>query len=123
MAFTENMQTRTSISGAAISQFTFVAGPASDGQIDPCGDGARACGVALTAATGAGQAVTVAYDGRVTVKAAGNITRGAAVASDSAGEAVAAASGDVILGYALEAAVDNQIITVELSRAETEVAA
>jgi len=123
MAFTENMQTRTSISGAAISQFTFVAGPASDGQIDPCGAGARACGVALNAAAAAGQAVTVAYDGRVTVKAAGTITRGAAVASDASGEAVAAASGDVILGYALEAAVDNQIITVELSRAETEVAA
>lgn len=35
MAFTENMATRTSISGAAISQFTFVAGPASDGQINP----------------------------------------------------------------------------------------
>ena len=75
-----------------------------------------------TADTGVGT-ITVAYDGRVTVKAAGNITRGAAVASDSAGEAVAAASGDVILGYALEAGVDNQIITVELSRAETEVAA
>ena len=118
MAFTERMATRTSISGAAIAQFTFVAGPASDGQIDPCGDGARACGVALTSAAGAGEAVTVAYDGRVTVKAAGNITRGAAVASDSAGEAVAAASGDIILGYALEAGVDNQIITVELSRAD-----
>jgi hypothetical protein len=118
MAFTERMATRTSISGAAIAQFTFVAGPASDGQIDPCGDGARACGVALTSAAGAGEAVTVAYDGRVTVKAAGNITRGAAVASDASGEAVAAASGDIILGYALEAGVDNQIITVELSRAD-----
>ena len=54
----------------------------------------------------------------MTVKAAGTITRGGAVASDASGEAVAAASGDIILGYALEAAVDNQIITVELSRAE-----
>lgn len=119
MAFTERMATRTYTSGAAIAQFTFVAGPASDGQIDPCGDGARACGVALTSAAAAGEAVTVAYDGRVTVKAAGNITRGAAVASDANGEAVAAASTDIILGYALEAGVDNQIITVELSRAET----
>jgi len=119
MAFTENMSTRTYISGAAIAQFTFVAGPASDGQIDPCGDGARAVGVALMAAAGAGEAVTVAYDGRVTVKAAGTIARGGAVASDASGEAVAAASTDVILGYALEAGVDNQIITVELSRAET----
>jgi len=119
MAFTEDMATRTYISGAALTQFTFVAGPASDGQIDPCGDGARAIGVVLQSAAAAGQAVTVAYDGRVTVKAAGNITRGAAVASDAAGEAVAAASTDIILGYALEAGVDNQIITVELSRAET----
>lgn len=119
MAFTERMATRTYTSGAAIAQFTFVAGPASDGQIDPCGDGARACGVALTSAAGAGEAVTVAYDGRVTVKAAGTISRGAAVASDANGEAVAAASTDIILGYALEAGVDNQIITVELSRAET----
>lgn len=119
MAFTEKMATRTYTSGAAIAQFTFVAGPASDGQIDPCGDGARAVGVALTAAAGAGEAVTVAYDGRVTVKAAGTIARGAAVASDASGEAVTAASTDIILGYALEAGVDNQIIAVELSRAET----
>lgn len=119
MAFTENMSTRTYISGAAIAQFTFVAGPASDGQIDPCGAGDRAVGVALMAATAAGQPVTVAYDGRVTVKAAGTITRGAAVTSDASGEVVAAASTDIILGYALEAGVDNQIITVELSRAET----
>ena len=119
MAFTEKMATRTYTSGAAIAQFTFVAGPASDGQIDPCGDGARAAGVALTAAAGAGEAVTVAYDGRVTVKAAGTIARGGAVASDANGEAVAAASTDIILGYALEAGVDNQIITIELSRAET----
>lgn len=119
MAYTENMATRTSISGAAISQFTFVAGPASDGQIDPCGAGDRAAGVALSAASAAGQAVTVAYDGRVMVKAAGTIARGGAVASDANGEAVAAASTDIILGYALEAAVDNQIFTVELSRAET----
>lgn len=119
MAFTENMQTRTYISGAALTQFTFVAGPASDGQIDPCGDGARACGVVLGSAAGAGEAVTVAYDGRVTVKAGGNITRGGAVASDASGKAVAAATDDVILGYALEAGANNQIITVELSRAET----
>jgi len=119
MAFTEKMSTRTYISGAAIAQFTFVAGPASDGQIDPCGAGDRAVGVALMAAAAAGEPVTVAYDGRVTVKAAGTITRGAAVTSDASGEAVAAASTDIILGYALEAGVDNQIITVELSRAET----
>lgn len=122
MAFTERMATRTYTSGSAVAQFTFVS-LAADGQVDNTSANARTDGVALMAAAGAGEAITVAYDGRVTVKAAGNITRGAAVASDSAGEAVAAAAGDIILGYALEAGVDNQIITVELSRAETEVAA
>ena len=103
MAFNERIETRTYISGSAVTQFRFVT-LAADGQVDH---------------TGAGQAVTVAYDGRVTVKAAGTIARGGAVASDANGEAVAAASTDIILGYALEAGVDNQIITVELSRAET----
>jgi hypothetical protein len=115
MAFTENMATRTYVSGSAITQFRFVT-LASDGQVDHTGDGVRADGVALMPASGAGTAITVAYDGRVTVEAEGTINRGAAVASDAAGKAVAAASGDVILGTALEAAADGQIITIEIRR-------
>jgi len=119
MAFSENIQTRTYISGQALAnQFIFVT-LAADGQVDPTGDGLRADGVLLNTAVGAGEAVTVAYDGRVTVRAGGNINRGGAVASSATGEAVAAATDDIILGYALEAAVDNQVITVELSRAGT----
>lgn len=120
MAFTERLATRTMISGAALTQFTFVVGPASDGQIDPVSTaGTRASGVVLQSAAGAGEAVTVAYDGRVTVLAAGTIAVGAAVASNNAGRAVAATTGQVILGYAQEAGVAGQIITVNLSRAET----
>ena len=120
MAFTENMSTRTMISGAALTQFTFVVGPASDGQIDPVGTaGARASGVVLQSAAAAGEAVTVAYDGRVTVLAAGTIARGGAVSSNNAGRAIAATTGHVILGYAEEAAVTGQVITVTLARAET----
>ena len=70
------------------------------------------------AATGAGEAITVAYDGRVTVQAGGTITRGAAVAVGTSGKAKAAASTNVIVGFALEAGVDGQIITIELSRAD-----
>jgi hypothetical protein len=115
MAFTERMATRTYISGSAVTQFRFVT-LASDGQVDHTGDGLRADGVALMAASGAGTAITVAYDGRVTVEAEGSISRGAAVASDASGKAVAAGTGDIILGTALEAAADGQIITVEIRR-------
>jgi hypothetical protein len=120
MAYTERLATRTYISGAALTQFTFVVGPASDGQIDPVGTaGVRATGVALQSTTGAGQAVTVAYDGRVTVLAAGTIAAGAAVASNNAGRAVAATTGQIILGYAQEAGVSGQVITIDLARGET----
>jgi len=120
MAFYEDVKARTYISGEAIPQFAFVVGPASDGQIDVAAAGGRAIGVALQAATAAGQAIAVAFDGRVMAKAAGPIALGEAIASDANGEAVAATTGDVIVGYALEAAVDNQIFTLELSRAEIE---
>ena len=117
MAFTERLATRTYISGSAVAQFTFVS-LAADGQVDNTSANARTDGVALAAATGAGQALTVAYDGRVTVQAGGTIARGAAVAVGTAGKAKTAASTNVIVGYALEAGVDGQIITVELSRAD-----
>ena len=104
MAFTERMQTRTYISGSAVAQFTFVS-LAADGQVDNTAANARTDGVALAAATGAGEAIAVAYDGRVTVVtgAAGGIARGDAVAVDAAGKAKKAASTNVIVGYALEA--------------------
>ena len=122
MAFTERLATRTYVSGSAITQFRFVT-LASDGQVDHTGDGVRADGVALMAAAGAGEAITVAYDGRVTVEAEGTINRGAAVASDASGKAVAAAAGDIILGTALEAAADGQIITIDIRRDGTAVPA
>lgn len=117
MAFTERLATRTYISGSAVAQFTFVS-LASDGQVDNTSANARTDGVALAAAAGANEALTVAYDGRVTVKAGGTISKGAAVAVGTAGKAKAAASTNVIVGYALEDGVDGQIITVELSRAD-----
>lgn len=115
MAYNERLATRTSISGQALSQFRFVT-MAADGQVDPTGAGARADGVVLTSAAGANEAVTVAYDGRVMISAGGTISRGAAVASNASGQAVAATTGNIILGTALEAAVSGQIITIELRR-------
>lgn len=117
MAFTENMATRTYTSGSAIVQFTFVS-LAADGQVDNTSANARTDGVALMAASGAGEAITVAYDGRVTVKAGGTISRGDAIAVGTSGQAKTAALTNVIVGYALEAGVSGQIITIELSRAD-----
>lgn len=115
MAFNERIATRTYTSGSAVSQFRFVT-LAADGLVDHAGAGLRADGVALMAAAGAGEAITVAYDGRVMVEAEGTIAKGGAVATDASGKAVAAALGNIILGTALEAAADGQIITVEIRR-------
>ncbi len=120
MAYFEDMKARTFEAGQALAtQFIFVV-QAADGQVDPVGtSGVRADGVLLTTATAAGQAVTVAYDGRVNVLAGGSISRGGAVSSTNAGKAQAATSGHIILGYAEEDAANNDIITVRLVRAET----
>jgi hypothetical protein len=48
------------------------------------------------------------------VEAGGTIAAGAAVQTDANGDALTAATGDVVLGYALEAGVDGQIIAIEL---------
>lgn len=117
MAFTERMATRTYISGSAVAQFTFVT-LAADGQVDNTSANARTDGVALQAASGANEAIAVAYDGRVTVVAGGTIARGDAIAVGTSGKAKTAASTNVIVGYALEAGVNGQIITIELSRAD-----
>lgn len=119
MAFNEDLKNYTYRAGVALpTQFIFVT-RAADGQVDPTGAGLRADGVLLTTATAVDEAVTVAYDGRVMALAGGTIARGAAVASNATGRAVAATTGNVILGYATEAAVINQIFTVELNRAGT----
>jgi hypothetical protein len=119
MAFTENMQTRSYVAGSDLSakQFRFVS-LAADGAVDATTDGAAAAGVLLNNPAAAG-AAGVAYDGRVTVVCGGTVTRGGAVASDSAGEAVDATTDDVILGYALETGADGQVITIELARGNT----
>ena len=48
------------------------------------------------------------------VESGGVIAAGAAVQADADGNALTAAAGDVVMGYALEAAVDGQIMAIEL---------
>lgn len=93
-------------------QYHFVT-MASDGQVDPTGAGAAADGVLQNAPSAVGRAAAVAVQGRLKVLAGGTITNGANVASNAAGKVVAASTGNIILGKALEAGVDGQYITID----------
>lgn len=115
MATMNSVETRSMIAGSDLSssQFFFVS-LAADGEVDATGDGAEAFGVLLNEPA-AGEAATVAVKGRVLVEAGGTVTRGGDVASDANGNAVDATTGDIILGKALEAGVDGQIIAIEFN--------
>jgi hypothetical protein len=91
--------------GSVVSQHRFVT-LASDGQVDHTGAGAQADGVSQDdGGTAAGRAVGLMLLGGITkVEAGAAVTRGAEVASDASGRAVAAVTGDRILGRAWEAA-------------------
>lgn len=115
MAVMQSRDNRTFIAGEDLSaaQFRFVT-LESDGKVDLANSaGENAVGVCIVGGP-AEAAVTVTVTGKVMVQAGGNINPGAAVATNNAGRAVAAAAGNVIMGYALEAAVNNQIIAIEL---------
>ncbi len=115
MAVMQSRDNRTFIAGEDLSsaQFKFVT-LESDGQVDLADSaGENAIGVCLAGAA-AGNAVTVCVSGSVMVTSGGTIAAGAAVQTDAAGDALTAATGDVILGYAREAAVDGQIIEIEM---------
>ena len=115
MAVMQSRDTRTFIAGEDLSsaQFKFVT-LESDGQVDLADSaGENAIGVLLNQPT-AGKAATVAVSGKVMVTSGGTIAAGAQIQTDASGDALTAASGDVVLGYALEAAVDGQVFAIEL---------
>ena len=115
MAVIQTRDTRTVIAGEDLSaaQFKFVT-LESDGQVDLADSAGENCiGVCLVGGT-AGAAVTVAISGKVMVEAGDTVAAGAAVQTDANGDAITAASGDYVMGYALEAGVDGQIIAIEL---------
>ena len=92
-------------------QYFFVS-VSSDGQIDPTGNGGAAAGVLQNDPSAAGRAATVCIGGVTKVSVGATVAAGAAIASDAAGECVPAASGDAILGTALEAGTDGTIISI-----------
>lgn len=116
MATYDNQLCITREAGADLSsnQYFFVS-VSADGQVDATGDGAYAIGVLQNKPAAAGRAAEIAVAGITKVICGGTVTRGGAVASDSAGEAVNAAANDVILGEALETGADGSIISILLA--------
>ena len=116
MAVMQSRDTRTFEAGEDLSaaQFHFVTLEA-DGQVDLAdAAGENAIGVLLNAPAAVGRAATVCVSGKVMVEAGAAVTAGDALQTNAAGEAITAASGDYVLGYALEDGVDGQIIAMEM---------
>jgi hypothetical protein len=114
MAVMSSRDNRTEIAGAGgTTQFKFVTLDAGGAVTTAGAAGEQAYGVCLVGAA-VGNATTICVSGKVTVTAGGTIAAGAAIQTDAAGDALTAASGDVVMGYAKEAGVDGQIIAIEL---------
>lgn len=119
MATQGNQIRQTFVAGADLSdkQYTFVTcnGVAADGEnrsvVSPSAGG-KVDGVVINnpAAT---HAATVVVFGRTKVKAAGTIAAGAEVQTNGSGRVVTATGTNVRVGKALEAAVANQVITID----------
>ena len=115
MATMQSRDTRTFVAGEDLSaaQFKFVT-LESDGQVDLADTAGENCIGVLLVEGEAARAVTVIMTGSVMVEAGGTVTNGGPVATDATGRAVDATTGDIIMGYAREAGVVNQVIEIEL---------
>ena len=116
MAFEESVESITREAAADLSakQYFFMSID-SNGRINSTGAGLQADGVLQNDPAALGRAGTLGFDGVSKVVAAAAIAKGALVASDASGKAVTAATGNRVLGIALEAATaNNDIIAVNL---------
>ena len=114
MAVMQSRDNRTEIAGTGgTTQFKFVTLDAGGAVTTAGAAGEQAYGVCLVGAL-VGNATTICVSGKVMVTAGGTIAAGDAVQTDAAGDALTAAAGDVVMGYAKEAGVDGQIIAIEL---------
>ena len=116
MSYQERTLFRSYSTSSPMGQYEFASQPDASGRVGRAGAGARSVGVAVQAATAANQTIAVAYDGRVKVIAGGTIAAGAAVMSNASGRAITWTATNTVLGYATEAAVVGQVITIQLAR-------
>ena len=119
MAYFINTGSQTYLSSAAVPQFRFVTVASGTGKATTTGAGAAADAVSMTATSATDQVFTGQVDGLAQVESSATIAIGANIASTANGRAVTAATGNVILGKAREAAVAGQIMVVEINRAGT----
>lgn len=115
MAVTESRETRTLIAGEDLSshQFRFVT-LESDGEVDKADSAGERCFGIVENDPAAGGEATVVVAGKTRIVCGGTVAAGAQIQTDASGEAITAASGDVSMGYAMEAGVDGQVIAMEL---------
>lgn len=119
MATVGGNQTReTYIAGADLSakQWTFVIMNTTDRTVVNATDGQAADGVLINTPE-SGKAATVVTAGRVMVEVGtGGLTAGDLVASDANGEAITAATADIVVGKALETAAAGTRTTIDFFR-------
>lgn len=118
MATQGNQIHQTFVATAVLPQYTFVTatGTSNDGATPAVGATAangKADGVLINAPIRANTAATVVTFGRTKVVAGGAIAAGAEIQVGANGRAVAATGTNIRVGKALEAGVNNQIITVD----------
>jgi hypothetical protein len=118
MAFKENQSCISLEASGDLSsnQFYFVDVDTS-GQAAVAGDGADAVGVLQNDPDTQGHAATVAIEGVSRVSCGGSVTAGDDISSDTNGQGVTSASGDVVLGKALEDASGADSVIAVLLRA------
>lgn len=110
MAYTESKISVTMEAGQDLSDHQYrLVSLASDGQVDPTGAGASAVGVLMNDPSSAGRAAEVAIGGVVPVEFGGSVAIGADLASDANGKAVAATTGDQVIGVATESGGDGTV--------------
>ena len=117
---TQGAQIReTYVAGADLSEAQFRFVTAGETGVTLTGAGEAADGVVINDPAN-GAAATVVVFGRVIVEAAGNITAGDEVTSNATGGAVAATTGDIVLGKALEDGVNGQLISIDFYKGGNE---
>lgn len=115
MAYQQSLQTRTKIVNADMTTKQYFIMKASSTKMALCTAGVQPIGVLQDTPAADGRPGCLGFDGVSKVVAGGAITAGDYVASDSAGKAVTAVSGDFPLGIAETAATtDGDVISVSL---------
>lgn len=118
MATFGNQIRESMIAGADLTsaQFTFVKMNTSDRTVVAAGDGEEAFGVLLNEPD-TGEAATVVTHGRVIVEVGtGGLTAGDSVGVDANGEAVTAATSDIIVGQCVDGASAGERATIDFFR-------